>query len=67
MLVSRRRTGRCDALQWRDDGGLYRCGLIETPAQFMPRLLRWAAPLLGRWARRLIAAGKGCDCSYEAV
>lgn len=67
MLISHRRQGRCDALLWRDDGGLYRCGLVEMPARFLPGLLRWMAPLLGRWARRIIAAGQGCDCSYEVA
>ncbi|RQP21924.1 hypothetical protein [Piscinibacter terrae] len=67
MLISGKREGRCDALQWRDDGGLYRCGLIESPAQFLPWLLRWTAPMVRRWARRLIAAGQGCDCSYEVA
>jgi hypothetical protein len=67
MVVSRRRQGRCAALQWSDKGSLYRCGLMAQPADFLPRGLRWAAPLLGRWARRWIAAGQGCDsaCSVQ--
>jgi hypothetical protein len=66
VLVSRRRLGRCAALTWNEAGGLYRCGLIEQPRQHLPRGLRWAAPLLARWARRAISAGAGCDCSYVA-
>lgn len=61
LLASRRRHGRCVALQWSEAGRLYRCGLLAQPAAFLPRALRWAAPLLSRWARRWIAAGQGCD------
>jgi hypothetical protein len=65
VLVSRRTQGACAALVWRDEAGAYRCGLVEQPAAHLPRALAWAAPLLGRLARRLIAAGIGCDCSLE--
>jgi hypothetical protein len=67
VLVSRRRQGRCAALTWNEAGALYRCGLIVQPRQFLPRGLRWAAPLAARWARRSISAGQGCDCSYVAL
>ncbi len=66
ILVSRRRHGACAALEWSDDAGLYRCGLIENPAAHLPVALRRAAPLLApaiaRLARRYIAADLGCDC-----
>jgi hypothetical protein len=39
-------------LRWHDDLGLYRCGALELP------VLKWVA-------KRWIAAGVGCDCSYE--
>jgi hypothetical protein len=65
MLVSRRRRGACNALQWQDAGRLYRCGLIATPAAFLPRPLRWAAPALAAWARRAIGASRGCDSSVS--
>jgi hypothetical protein len=61
MLLSRRREGRCAALSWQDEGSLYRCDLMTQPRRFLPRGVRWMAPMLGRWARRWIAAGKGCD------
>ena len=67
MLVSRRRHGRCAALQWSDAGGLYRCGLVAAPAQVLPRALRFAAPLVARLARRWIAAGAGCDSTADAA
>lgn len=67
VLVSRSRQGRCAALQWSDEDGLYRCGLVAQPAAFLPRTLGWAAPLLGRWARRWIAAGKGCDSACSVA
>lgn len=67
MLVSRRRHGACDALRWQEGGGLYRCGLIAAPQAFLPNALRWAAPLLARWARRAVAASRGCDSTAEAI
>lgn len=71
MLVSRRRHGACTALVWQDDEpatagaapglrtGRYRCGLLVSRA---PTL---AGRLADRLARRLIAAGQGCDCDLE--
>jgi hypothetical protein len=64
-LVSRRLHGACDALEWTEDAGVYRCGLIEHPAAHLPAALRWSAPLVGRVAHRFIAAGSGCDCSVS--
>ena len=29
MLVSRRRSGACDALRWDESATIYRCGLID--------------------------------------
>lgn len=66
MLVSRRRQGACAALAWGEAAGRYRCGLVEQPAAHLPRALAALAPLVRRLARRLIAAGAGCDCSFEA-
>ncbi|HEY0820635.1 MAG TPA: hypothetical protein VGD46_17745 [Rhizobacter sp.] len=60
MLVSRRRTGPCDALVWSADEKRYRCAVASEPGRFVTR--RWMAQALGRAARRLIAAGQGCDC-----
>lgn len=61
VIASRRLHGACAALVWVEDGALYRCGLIEQPSVHLPFLLRWAAPMLARLARRYIAAGIGCD------
>jgi hypothetical protein len=65
MMLSRRTQGACTALRWSDATRAYRCGLVEQPAQQLPPGLHWAAPLLQRLARRWIAAGIGCDCSFE--
>lgn len=70
VLLSGRRTGACRALRWHSETMFYRCGAITEPQKVlqtkMPAYLQWlAAPLawlLQRWARRLIAAGVGCDC-----
>jgi hypothetical protein len=64
MLISRRRSGACTALQWSQAERRYRCGALaatERPVRGLPR--RWAAPLVRRW----IAAGLGCDAALEAV
>jgi hypothetical protein len=63
MLVSRKRQGTCAALVWRESERVYRCGVVSEPERYIK--LRWLAPWLGRAARRLIAAGKGCDCNLS--
>jgi hypothetical protein len=65
MLLSRRRHGACVALVWSEPAACYRCGLLVAPAEQLPALLRPAAPLLQKMARRFIAAGIGCDCDIE--
>jgi len=74
VVLSRRRRGACGAVQWSETLNLYRCGAIVAPRQVIearlaPRWL-WLAPalawVLGRLARRWIAAGIGCDSSVEA-
>ncbi|HNW00885.1 MAG TPA: hypothetical protein PKH04_02340 [Burkholderiaceae bacterium] len=73
VVLSGHRHGACKALRWQDAGGIYRCGAISEPAevlvQALPSTLRVAAPflapVLGRLARRWIAAGIGCDSSLQ--
>lgn len=62
-LVSRRRTGPCDALLWNSDDQRYRCGLVGAPQVVWPRLPSALAPLVSRLARRWISAASGCDSS----
>jgi hypothetical protein len=53
MLITFKRSGACNALRWDDAEHRYRCGLMQDVAgSHTP----WA-----RLARRLIAAGAGCD------
>ena len=59
MLVSRRRKGRCDALVWSDTAARYHCGLLTAPEDFIRPVV--LARGVGRIAKRLIAAGQGCD------
>ncbi len=56
MLVSMRRHGRCRALRWNEAARQYRCGLLGAASSTAP----WT-----RLARRLIAAGSGCDSDAE--
>ena len=63
VLVSRRRTGACDALSWESDTGRYRCGLVAAPGDVLPWLPAAAAPLVSRLALRWISAASGCDSS----
>lgn len=67
MLVSRRRRGACDALRWDASAQLYRCGMAVDPGQVLGRRWDWAGPVVARWARRWIAAGRGCDASLDAT
>ncbi|MFM7531200.1 MAG: hypothetical protein ACKO5J_01660 [Rubrivivax sp.] len=62
VLLSRRRTGACAALQWDEPGARYRCGALAQPGAFLGWLpAGWARALVRRW----IAAGAGCDSDAE--
>ena len=63
ILVSRRRTGACDALLWLEAEGRYRCGVVEEASAYLPVGLKGAAPILAKLVSRYISAGSGCDCS----
>ena len=65
ILLSGRRTGACAALHWDGNQSRYLCGAISRPATVLGPRWRWAAPWLGRWARRWIAAGVGCDSTLQ--
>lgn len=65
IVVSRRRTGPCDALRWVEAETRYRCGVVVEPRAFLPR---WSSILGTRFERsvvrlalRMIAADRGCD------
>lgn len=75
MLVSRKRSGACVALVWRDASGTeparYQCGLMLQAAgqgsEGAARGLPWWRRVWLAWVRRLIASGSGCDASLELV
>jgi hypothetical protein len=75
VVLSGHRHGACKALRWSEASAIYRCGAISDPAdvlkQALPTPLRglapFAAPVLGRLARRWIAAGVGCDSTLEPL
>jgi hypothetical protein len=66
QVISRKRSGACDALRWSDADGIYRCGVLSDTESVVSARWRWLAPLLRRLARRWIAAGVGCDAALEA-
>ena len=73
MLLSRRRHGRCRALDWDSGQACYRCGALLRPAATLqaswPGLPARLRPLttaaLQRLAQRWIGLGLGCDCDLE--
>lgn len=75
VVLTGRRTGACDALRWDADQHIYRCGAMSEAqavlSHRLPNVLQRIVPLvawgLPRLASRWISAGRGCDCSLEAV
>jgi hypothetical protein len=67
MLLSRRRTGACVALQWSDAQQRYLCGLVADPGRATGWTHPWAQRAVSAWARRSIAAGVGCDAHLAAL
>ena len=73
IVLSGRREGACAALRWDVATKIYRCGAISEPREVLlavlPLFVRSfapvVAPILGRAARRWVAAGSGCDSSLE--
>ncbi len=73
MVLSGRRVGACEALRWDGAMQIYRCGAISEPLDVLRKVLPVfgrslaprMAPMLGRAARRWVAAGIGCDSSLE--
>lgn len=75
MVLSRKREGACVAVRWSASERQYRCGAITAPREVLqlalPTGLRWLSPavgrLVGRLARRWVAAGSGCDSNLQAL
>ena len=69
MVVSLKRHGACRALTWSEADRQYRCGMLVHPTRYVG--LRTFKPeglvnrLIRRYARRMIAAGIGCDADIE--
>lgn len=65
IVLTRRRRGRCAALQWDEAGQRHLCGALAAPRAHLPALrwlpLRWLQRLVRRW----IDAGAGCDSTLE--
>lgn len=81
VVLSARRSGACRALRWNESAVRYECGAITQPDEVLGAAMdSWPLPtrvkqglggLLARrlpgWARRWVAAGKGCDAALEAL
>ena len=67
MLVSRRRTGRCDALRFSEAQQRYVCGMVTDPGGVTGWRHPGAVRVLSALARRWIAAGVGCDARLHGV
>ena len=65
VLISKRRTGACAALEWVDSESRYRCGVLVDSARYTGLRAKWMRKLMTRLAKRMISAGSGCDCSLE--
>lgn len=72
-VLSGRRHGACVAVRWVPEVRQYRCIAVSDPAGLLkgrwPAVLHGLIPLvsavLGRLAKRWIAAGQGCDSHLE--
>jgi hypothetical protein len=71
MLASRSRRGPCKALEWSAPEKQYRCGMLSRPATWLGLPRSWRGGrmerALVRWARRMIAAGVGCDAELQSL
>ena len=65
VLVSRRRSGACQALRWSEADRRYLCGLLADAQQAAAERGGWRARLWRALARRWIAAGSGCDAEVD--
>ncbi len=65
IVVSRRLTGPCQALEWHPTDKHYRCAMAENPQVHLPWLPTRAVPWARRMVLRWIAAAKGCDSTLE--
>jgi hypothetical protein len=59
MIASRKLRGACSVLRWDEAQARYRCGLLASPESLVRP--RWLAAGVALLARRMIAAGAGCD------
>jgi hypothetical protein len=66
-LLLGHRTGSCPALQWREAGQRYVCGMVLAPATFLGWLPRRCNAFAARRCARWIAAGIGCDSDIEPL
>lgn len=67
VLISRRRSGRCNALLWQADPPRHVCGVLSAPERFSGIRSSTVNAMLRVLAARSIAAGIGCDADTEVV
>ena len=67
QVLSLRRQGACDALEWHELHKQYRCGLAADPRRHLAWLPQRLVPMAKRMALRWIASSTGCDCDLEVA
>ncbi len=65
VLVSRRWRGACVAVRWSVDEQRYLCGMLSDFGGVTGLTQPWVVRTLTAAARRSIAAGIGCDASFQ--
>ncbi len=66
LVFLHQRRGSCKALQWDEGERRYRCGMAQTPGQYLRWLPRWSHGVMRALVLRWIAANIACDARDEA-
>lgn len=65
LLLLRQLRGACRALEWSEADSRYYCGLVRSPARYLPWLPVRVQGRAARWIASRISSGSGCDSMAE--